>query len=408
MGKVVYYSSPSYGNIYPVVNMLTALIDKGEEVVFYAVEKYKRIVESCGAQYRSYPPIFPSVEYAGKTENQFDFLEFLFMSGSNILETTNKIIGSLRQEVTEISPDYIIHDAYAYWGKRISSEYRIRAVSVLPNYPVVKEMLDNQDAVKFIFGESSENVMAIRNKIRRLSAFLSSKYRICNVDLFDFAVNEEEVNISIAIEENILFRHLYKETFRFIGISPRQEELSSELKSIISGAKKAGKKIIYLSRGTVLTNDVSYYRECINKIDTGKYEAIFSIGDNVDRSSFPEVQGVHLFKNVEQNALLKYVDLFITHGGHNSVNEALFHGVPVIVHPLANDQFMCSKMVEKTGVGISTTSTEGMSAKINYVLNNQQIIDNLKKRKDDYQGYNAEKTFVECVMRPYIKKAIVL
>jgi len=399
IGKVVYYSSPSYGNIYPVVNMLRALIDKGENVIFYAVEKYKRIVESCGAKYRSYPPAFPSVEYAGKIENQFDFLEFLFMTGSNILETTNNIIEPLRQEISEISPDYIIHDAYAHWGKRISSEYGIRAVSVIPNYPVVKEMLDDQDAVKFIFGEKAENVIDIQKKIKRLEAFLSSKYRTNIVNLFDFVINEEELNLSIAIKENILFRHLYKDTFRFIGISPRQEVLSSELSSIINGAKKTGKKIIYISRGTVLTNDVNYYRECINKVDTEKYEVIVSVGNSVDRSHFSERCGVHLFKSVEQNALLKHVDLFITHGGHNSINEALYHGVPVIVHPLANDQFMCSKMIEKTGVGISISSTEGLSEKINYVLNSQQIRDNVKKRKEDYQVYNAEKTFVESVMK---------
>jgi MGT family glycosyltransferase len=53
-----------------------------------------------------------------------------------------------------------------------------------------------------------------------------------------------------------------------------------------------------------------------------------------------------------QRQLLERVDAFLTHGGANSVMEALYAGTPLLIVPLSNDQPWQAHLVTRRGVGI--------------------------------------------------------
>mmetsp|Transcript_33329 Transcript_33329/g.83962 ORF Transcript_33329/g.83962 Transcript_33329/m.83962 type:complete len:233 (+) Transcript_33329:119-817(+) len=54
-----------------------------------------------------------------------------------------------------------------------------------------------------------------------------------------------------------------------------------------------------------------------------------------------ELPNVRLVEWVDQNAVLAHpaLGLFLTHGGHNSVSEAAFHGVPMLAVAIFGDQW---------------------------------------------------------------------
>ncbi len=61
--------------------------------------------------------------------------------------------------------------------------------------------------------------------------------------------------------------------------------------------------------------------------------------------------------------LLAHSAVAVTHGGNNSVTEALTAGVPLLVLPLSTDQFAGAAAVERGGVGLcldpnATTPTD--------------------------------------------------
>merc|ERR1719420_1465731 len=58
-------------------------------------------------------------------------------------------------------------------------------------------------------------------------------------------------------------------------------------------------------------------------------------------------------KAVPQLEVLKRSNAFITHGGANSMHEALSLGVPMAVLPLFGDQHLNAKSVERCGVGLA-------------------------------------------------------
>jgi len=55
---------------------------------------------------------------------------------------------------------------------------------------------------------------------------------------------------------------------------------------------------------------------------------------------------------VPQLAILPHVDAVVTHGGHNTVCEALAHGLPLVIAPIRDDQPVIAGQVVAAGAGL--------------------------------------------------------
>ena len=54
-----------------------------------------------------------------------------------------------------------------------------------------------------------------------------------------------------------------------------------------------------------------------------------------------------------QVAVLRRAAVLVTHGGNNSVTEALTAGVPMVVLPFSTDQFAGAAAIEAAGLGVA-------------------------------------------------------
>ncbi|WP_394940521.1 glycosyltransferase [Psychromicrobium sp. YIM B11713] len=68
--------------------------------------------------------------------------------------------------------------------------------------------------------------------------------------------------------------------------------------------------------------------------------------------------------HVPQQQLLAHVAAFINHGGYNSVCEALWHGVPMVVAGIRDDQPLIAEKTEEYGVGVAVRFSRATSAQI--------------------------------------------
>ncbi|MER5460003.1 glycosyltransferase [Streptomyces sp. NPDC002668] len=59
-----------------------------------------------------------------------------------------------------------------------------------------------------------------------------------------------------------------------------------------------------------------------------------------------------LLEHVPQLQLLPHLDAVVCHGGHNTVCEALAHGLPLVVAPIRDDQPIVAQQVAAAGAGI--------------------------------------------------------
>ena len=79
---------------------------------------------------------------------------------------------------------------------------------------------------------------------------------------------------------------------------------------------------------------------------------ILSIGRTVRKEQLGEIpDNIFIYPHVPQLKILQRASLFITHGGMNSVNEALYYGTPMLVIPVGNDQPRVARQIEDLHLG---------------------------------------------------------
>lgn len=109
-------------------------------------------------------------------------------------------------------------------------------------------------------------------------------------------------------------------------------------------------KLIYFSLGTLVTCDTELINRLLSILSKSQNKFIISMGQmHKQIRLYPNMWGE---KFIDQKEVLKRADLFITHGGHNSIIEAFYYGVPgLIVLPVFADQFDSAQRVQDCGYG---------------------------------------------------------
>jgi len=136
--------------------------------------------------------------------------------------------------------------------------------------------------------------------------------------------------------------------------------------AIPENLSKCPGKLIYFSLGTLVTSDVDLINRLLEILGKSPNKFIVSMGPMHNSIKLhPNMWGE---KFLNQRAILPKVSLFITHGGHNSIIEAFYSGVPsLIVLPVFADQFDAAQRIEDCGFGVrlnpfSCTQQELLSA----------------------------------------------
>ena len=110
--------------------------------------------------------------------------------------------------------------------------------------------------------------------------------------------------------------------------------------------------LIYISLETIVNNATSFYKKCIRAFEHENVQVIMSIGNSVSKDRFGKIpDNFSIYSFVPQLEVLENTDIFITHGGMNSITESLYYGVPMIVIPFMTDQPLNAKRIEELHLG---------------------------------------------------------
>ena len=167
-------------------------------------------------------------------------------------------------------------------------------------------------------------------------------------------------------------------SFYFLGPSIENREIDNTF----NFKKDENKKLIYISLGTIFYKQIDFYKKCIKIFGNNKeYQIIISVGKTINIKEFGDLpDNVYIYNYVPQIQVLDYTDIFITHGGTNSVYEALIlKNLPLIVIPIMGDQFSIAEIIEKNEAGISL-NIENITSEI--LLNS---VNELLKNKEKYK-----------------------
>ena len=109
-------------------------------------------------------------------------------------------------------------------------------------------------------------------------------------------------------------------------------------------------KLIYLSLGSLGSADVGLMQGLVDTMAESGHRVIVSKGPQHDQITLHDNMAGAEF--LPQTSVLPHVDLVITHGGNNTVTEALYFGKPMVLLPLFWDQYDNAQRIHETGLGI--------------------------------------------------------
>lgn len=117
--------------------------------------------------------------------------------------------------------------------------------------------------------------------------------------------------------------------------------------------------LVYVSFGSIWSHQPALYATVAEAAAPLGVQLVIACGDLATAGFARSLAGDPVVvRYAPQPALLPRAACFVTHGGMNSVNEALCCGVPLIVLPQANDQFAQAYSVEQAGAGLWIRSRE--------------------------------------------------
>ena len=110
---------------------------------------------------------------------------------------------------------------------------------------------------------------------------------------------------------------------------------------------------IYIATGSMII-DKFFLISCVEAllhydkqiyVSSGKYTSQL-------RERYDNYSNVHFYEFAPQMELLRQSSVFITHGGSNSICEAIVSRTPMIVIPLENDEFLNAEMIVESKIGL--------------------------------------------------------
>jgi MGT family glycosyltransferase len=111
-----------------------------------------------------------------------------------------------------------------------------------------------------------------------------------------------------------------------------------------------GSALVYLSLGSLGSADVELMQRLVDVLGTTRHRFIVSKGPQADRITLTDnMVGAQM---VPQTKVIPQVDLVISHGGNNTITEALHFGKPLIVLPLFWDQYENAQRIDELGFGV--------------------------------------------------------
>ena len=189
----------------------------------------------------------------------------------------------------------------------------------------------------------------------------------------------------------------FDDSYRFVGamISPHGDIDTPFLQNV------EGKKIIYISLGTVRNDRPDFCHVCLSAFKDTDYPVVMSVGKEMNISDLGPIPGNFMVYNFVPSQLesLKKACLFITHGGVSGMSEGLYFGVPLLIFPQSMEQTFNGRQVESTGAGRILQDGELTPGRLRQIaeeiIKNNSYLESAKMVGDSFRAAGGYKRAVE-------------
>ena len=338
MARIVFFCIPAHGHTNPTLGVVKELTDRGHEVLYYSYEPFREKIEGAGAKFIACDDYDAELRLTREEANRLG--SDLVLSTRVLVDTTLSLDDLVCREMERLKPDCIVADSMAVWGKAVAGKLGIPFVSSTTTFAFNKH---SAKIMKQSFRELAAMLFAMPKSQKDVKRLQAKGYPVKNV--LDIISSDDATDTIVYTSPEFQpCAETFPETYTFVGPSIRPVEHPVE---------KQREKLIYISMGTVNNAMLPLYQSCIEGLKDTGYQLILSVGHQVDITAFGDLpEHVAVYPAVDQIAVLAKADAFLTHCGMNSVSEALYFGVPLLMLPKTKEQAGVAERVRQLGAGI--------------------------------------------------------
>ena len=383
--KLAWFCIPAHGHTNPTLGLVKELTDAGHEVYYFSFPQFQSKIEAAGAVF--IPCDGKDFEMEDKANADRVGKDMAF-STELIVSSTLALDELVAQKIAEIRPDLIVADSVAYWGKLAAMKYQIPFVSSTTTFAFNRY---SSRYMKSGFGELLKMITAMPKIKKQIQRLQEHGYPVTG--FLDIIQNDNDTNTIVYTSSYFQpCADTFSDRYHFIGPS---------IRPITEPMKKTREKTVYVSLGTVNQNP-EFYRACIHALSSTDWQVIVSLGSEaVPFENLPE--NVELYPFVDQMAVLSIADAFITHCGMNSVSEALYYNVPLLLCPQTSEQEAVAKRTEELGAGLRLKSMkeEEIRNAVKTVLETPSYYENAERISNSFKacgGLKEAREFLESLV----------
>ncbi|HDR8180026.1 glycosyl transferase [Bacillus cereus] len=400
MANVLVINFPGEGHINPTLAVVSELIQRGETVVSYCIEDYRKKVEATGAEFRVFENFLSQINIMERVNEGGSPLTML----SHMIEASERIVTQIVEETKEEKYDYLIYDNHFPVGRIIANILQLPSVSSCTTFAVNQyiNFHDEQEARQV--DEMDPLYQSCLAGMERWNKQYGMK---CN-SMYDIMNHPGDITIVYTSKEYQPRSEVFDESYKFVGpsIATRKEVGSFPTEDL------KNEKVIFISMGTVFNEQPALYEKCFEAFKDVDATVVLVVGKKINISQFENIpKNFKLYNYVPQLEVLQHADVFVTHGGMNSSSEALYYGVPLVVIPVTGDQPFVAKRLTEVGAGIrlnrNELTSELLRETVKKVMEDVTFKENSRKVGESLRNAGGYQRAVEEIfklkMKPYVK-----
>jgi MGT family glycosyltransferase len=363
--NILFVNANLHGHINPTLGLVKELTKKGNQVSYFCHEAFSEQVARMGAKWIGFSNklVLFLIEYQPTDRHPF------YMLMEYMLLYDEAVLPELLDIVKEDQYDVIICDSYFGGACFLEQIVNIPVVCSHSSFAMSKAPVPERMLVPG-FHPQLDHCYQILNRICK-------GYNIEEPSLERVFTSKGELNIVYTTRDFNGDDGVHEPDYLFVGPSIDRLQAADDLDLSVIGDRK----LIYISLGSVNTAFLDFYKTCILAFCNTDYYVCMSIGKKCEVSQLGELPQNFLVKSfLPQLEILQQADVFITHAGFNSVNEALYYGVPMLALPQVNDQHTVAKRLVSMELGMTESikelTPELLKSKTETLIMNRKVKEN--------------------------------
>jgi MGT family glycosyltransferase len=350
VSRFLFVVPPLAGHINPTVGVATALARRGHQVAWAGSAEMVASLVGPGAQV--IPCATPSLDgEAGRAPDVRGPAALKFLWESFLIPLADAMAPGVTDAVHSFRPDVLVVDQQAVAGALVADRSGCRwATSATTS----AELADPLAAMPKVASWLRQQLDDLR---RRWDAPPGGDLRF-SADLV-LAFSTEELVGEVRVDRRAL---------RFVGPSIATRPSHDDFPWQWLDRRY---RTILITLGTVNADaGTRFLNECLRAMADRPW--LRAVVVDPAATAGPAPPNVLLLPRVPQLELLPHVEAVVCHAGHNTTCESLFHGIPIVVAPIRDDQPIVAQQVVDAGAGLrlrfARASAEQVGAAIDTIL----------------------------------------